>query len=158
MDVRKITVSGSSYRLEDPGKNWKTEQWAGKKIVFPSGLIMNIYHSGSNWVDLWKPAEVPNVGAYAIGDYSYQVYKREFEKALVLFRPFGASKKSDDSTAVVETLPVTPANPQGHYFLLNRDGTLSPTPVTTVTLRNTEGAILVHPAGLKPPPRPRVVP
>jgi len=138
-----VTKIGWSYRLTDPSKNWPENQWQNLKIRFPSGFLTNVYKSGSNWVELFSPGEVPTDGTYQLGTYAYEVLAREFDNALVLFRPLGASGDASDASAVEVALPATADNLSGTYYLLDWDENLDPTPRTTLSMRNTDGAVLI---------------
>jgi uncharacterized repeat protein (TIGR01451 family) len=131
------------WRLTDPSKTWADGQWVNFPIVFPSGFVTKVYRSGVDWIDLWDPSESPTDGIYYVGTYSYTVMAREFENALVVFRPKGKAAETGDPSAVEVQLPVTPDNPSGVYYLLDRDGNLDPAPRTSLSMRNTDGAILV---------------
>jgi len=159
MNVTEVTPVGSSYRLIDPDKNWADEQWSGKRIVFPSGHVMSVYHSGPDWISLWAPSEVPTTGEYQVGDRAYSVLGREFEKALVLFKPLPSWNVTEtgDPSATIHNLPATTYNSSGQYYLLNDDGTLNTTPIREISLRNTDGVILVKASIIEddePPTRP----
>ena len=149
INVTEITQSGRTYTLIDPTKNWADEQWKGLTTVFPNGYIRNIYHSGSNWISLYNPKEIPTAGEYHIGNYAYKVLGREFENALVLFKPLPSYRVTEtgDPSATTHGLPVTSDNPTGRYYSLNSDGTLGPA-ITSVTLRNTDGVILIKESSL----------
>jgi hypothetical protein len=72
---------------------------------------------------------------------TYQVFGREYDNALVLYKPLSYAAgngpgNTSDSTATTHSLP-------GNYRPLRADGTLGPA-ATIVTLRNGEGAILVR--------------
>jgi hypothetical protein len=72
---------------------------------------------------------------------SYQVFQRAYDNALVLYKPlsYAAGKGiggTSDATATTFQL-------NGRYRLLNADGTLGQV-VSSITLRNGEGAILVR--------------
>ena len=71
---------------------------------------------------------------------TWKVFARKFSRALVLSKPTSAARW-DDTTATEHALP-------GAYRPLAADGALGP-PVTAVTLRSGEGAILVR----QDPPR-----
>ncbi len=72
---------------------------------------------------------------------SYKIYQRPFEKALVLFKPLSYARGSSQRASVgAET--ATTHDLGGTYRPLQADGTLG-SPVTRVTLRNGEGAILI---------------
>jgi uncharacterized repeat protein (TIGR01451 family) len=146
MDTMNATVTArgpGGYRLTDPTKNWTTDQWLYKAIVYPNGFLTRAYHSGTNWVDLYNPGEVATDGVYQLGTFSYEVLAREFDNALALFRPKGAGTEVGDTSAVDVPLPATADNPSGVYYVLTPDGTLDPTPRTSLSMRNTDGAILV---------------
>lgn len=107
----------------------------------------------SSWTRHWSPA-----AAYDIGKPTdhwslfregidptnsaliYRIYQRSYSNALVLYKPLsympgkGVGTLSD-ATATTHVL-------NGTYRLLRADGTLSG-PVTSVTLRNGEGAVLI---------------
>jgi hypothetical protein len=110
------------------------------------------YAPASSWSEHWSPAAAYNIGM-PTGDWSlaqtgadpslpsltYRVYERQYSNALVLYKPLsygnGVSGTTADSTA-------TTFNLNGTYYPLRADGTLG-APVTSVSLRNGEGAILV---------------
>ncbi len=62
------------------------------------------------------------------------------------------SKSSpSEASAVTVQLPKTEDNPSGRYYQLQSDDTLAAEPITSISLRNTDGAVLV-----KESRRPRV--
>jgi uncharacterized repeat protein (TIGR01451 family) len=144
-DMMTATVEkiGYSYHLTDPSKSWASEQWQNQWVIFPSGYAIKAYHSGEDWVSLYAPEEVPGDGVYQLGTQTYQVLAREYETALVVFRPVGSSRDVSDLSAVDVPLPTTADNPSGRYFALDRDGGVAATPVTSISLRGADGAILV---------------
>jgi hypothetical protein len=75
---------------------------------------------------------------------TYRVYQRRFGNALVLYKPLSYSNNATgtlaDATATTHAL-------DGVYYPLLADGTLG-APVTSITLRNGEGAILVKAAAV----------
>lgn len=107
----------------------------------------------SSWTRHWVPAAAYNIGkptgswsVFASGAdpenhaFTYRVYQRTYTNALVLYKPLsvnasGASGTIDNATAATQSLG-------GTYRPLHADGTLG-APITTITLRNGEGAILV---------------
>ena len=145
-DTMTATVEkvGYTYRLTDHSRNWTAEQWQNLWVVFPGGYAIKAYHSGNNWVELYDPREVPTNGVYRLGTYTYEVLAREYDNALVLMRPavWGNTEVGDPSAAQV-ALPVTDDNPSGRYFYLDRDGVVGTTPLTSISLRGADGAILV---------------
>jgi hypothetical protein len=111
------------------------------------------HEPGTAWSRHWCPAAAYNIGR-PVGKWSpfatgsdpgnpllgYRVYQRSFEKALVLYKPLSYTRaqttgKLGDETATRHEL-------KGTYRPLRADGTLGE-PVTAVSLRNGEGAILV---------------
>jgi hypothetical protein len=110
------------------------------------------YSPGTSWSQHWSPAAAYNVGQpqgswslFASGTdpanaaLTYRVYQRSYSNALVLYKPLsyghGVTGTLADATATTFALG-------GTYYQLHSDGTLGPA-VTSVTLRNGEGAILV---------------
>src|SRR5262249_36730367 len=107
----------------------------------------------TSWTRHWSPAAAFDVGQ-PIGEKSvrvtgadpaapaltYKVYQRQYGNALVLYKPLSYTRGVGtgglgDATATAVALG-------GTYRPLHADGTLG-APVTSVTLRNGEGAILV---------------
>ncbi|HEY1187889.1 MAG TPA: Ig-like domain-containing protein, partial [Gemmata sp.] len=107
----------------------------------------------SSWTEHWSPAVNVNVGAptgtmkvFATGTdpgnaaLTYQVLAREYENALVLYKPLSYAQGKGEGTTGNNT--ATTHQLGGRYRVVNSNGTLGPV-VTSVTLRNGEGAILV---------------
>jgi len=69
---------------------------------------------------------------------TYHVFARKFTKALVLVKLMPIGSVVDEQSATVHAL-------DGPYRILNADGTTSTEIVTSVSLRNNEGVILVLP-------------
>jgi hypothetical protein len=116
-------------------------------LVFNGGNDPN-----STWTQHWSDAVKYDVGD-ALGTWTvfakgidpadssktYKVYERQYENALVLYKPLsyfqGKAGSTADATATTHQL-------NGTYRPLQADGTLG-APITEITLRNGEGAILV---------------
>jgi hypothetical protein len=128
------------YLLADPGTTF---------LDFYGG-----YEPSTSWARHWSPAAAYDIGQpaaawslFATGAdpsnpaLTYRVYQRPFGNALVLYKPLayanGATGTTADSSATTHPLG-------GVYYPLQADGTLG-APVTSVSLRNGEGAILVKP-------------
>jgi len=107
----------------------------------------------STWTEHWSPAVGVNVGAptaamrvFATGTdpanaaLTYQVLAREYEKALVLFKPLSYAQGKGEGTTADAT--ATTHQLGGTYRVVNSTGTLGQF-VTSITLRNGEGAILL---------------
>ncbi len=107
----------------------------------------------TSWVQHWSPAVNVNVGAatgamrtFATGTdpanaaLTYQVLARDYANALVLFKPLSYALGRGEGTTADTTATAHQLN--GTYRQVNADGTLGAA-VTSVTLRNGEGAILV---------------
>jgi hypothetical protein len=128
------------YLLADPETTY---------LVFFGG-----YEPATSWTRHWVPAAAYDVGK-PLGKWSqratgpdpsnaalsYRLYQRVYEKALVLFKPLSHTRgmvvtaSLGDETATKHEL-------QGTYRPLLPDGTLGG-PITSITLRNGEGAILI---------------
>ena len=74
---------------------------------------------------------------------TYRVYRRSYEKAVVLFKPLSHKKGDWKMRATTGNETATRHELGGSYRPLRADGTLGE-PTTTVTLRNGEGAILLR--------------
>jgi hypothetical protein len=85
---------------------------------------------------------------------TYYVVGRDYTKALILDKPIidGYSSSTvtnyDDQTGTTHILPILPDNPSGRYYLANHDGTISSAPITSISLRNVDGAILIKESAL----------
>jgi hypothetical protein len=124
-------------------------------VADPQRTFVNFfggYATTTSWTQHWVPAVNYNVGppleafrVFATGQdptnaaLTYRVYARSYANALVLYKPLSAGSSGSgttaDATATTHALG-------GSYRLLHADGTLGPV-VTSVTLRNGEGAVLV---------------
>lgn len=117
----------------------------------PENLVLQLENSWSSpYSSLWLRAQEANIGhplsarvlASRATDplgQTYNVYTRDMDKALVIMRvnQGWGSHSYTDATAVTIPLPAT-----DQWVPLNADGTLG-SPVTSVTLRNVEAAILL---------------
>jgi hypothetical protein len=127
------------YMLADPERTF---------VMFNGG-----FEPSTAWARHWTEAVKFDVGkprgtwsVFAQGKdpertyLDYKVIRREYDRALVLYKPLsyagGRTGTTGDRTATTHVLP-------GRYRELRADGTLGPV-VTTVRLRNGEGAILIR--------------
>jgi hypothetical protein len=107
---------------------------------------------GSSWTQHWDPAAAYDVGQpvgtwseFAAGtdpaspSLSYRIYQRQYTNALVLYKPLSFS---NNVTGTLSDATATTHQLDGAYYVLRADGTLG-AKVTSVTLRNGEGAILI---------------
>ena len=69
-----------------------------------------------------------------------KVYQRSYSNALVLYKPLSYRAGVGTGTAADNTVTTHVLN--GNYRMLRNDGTLGPV-ITSITLRNGEGAILI---------------
>jgi len=146
------TYSPGSY--SSSAARWKVFELASYYMVVPRSpdrLLLDMSNSWSvPFSDVWLRAEEADIG-HPLGaravmaqgkdptGHDYRVWARSFDRALVLIRPVVGwdTQRFDDSTVV--TVPI----PRGQSLRpLQDDGTLG-SPVTQVTLRNSEAAILV---------------
>jgi hypothetical protein len=127
------------YLLADPDRTF---------VMFNGG-----FEPSSSWSRHWTDAVKYDVGrprgtwsVFARGDdpsntnLDYKVYQRQYDRALVLYKPLSYTAGRTGSTgyrsATSHTLP-------GRFRELRSDGSLGPV-VTRVSLRNGEGAILIR--------------
>ncbi len=125
-------------------------------VADPNNTFLMFYGGddpNSSWVNHWSPAATYDVGQpngalslFAQGNdpsnsaLAYKIYQRDYGNALVLYKPL--SYKPGVGTGTLSNATATTHQLNGTYRILNADGTLSG-PVTSVTLRNGEGAILI---------------
>jgi hypothetical protein len=134
----QLATLAEYYLLEDPATTF----------LDPFGG----FAPASTWSQHWIPAAAVDIGAPA-GSWSllasgadpsspaltYHVYQRSFADGLVLYKPlsFGNNMTGTLSDTSATTLALG-----GTYRPLQADGTLG-APVTSISLRNGEGAILI---------------
>jgi hypothetical protein len=111
------------------------------------------YDPSGPWSQHWFPAMNTNIGQptgswslFASGadpsnsTLTYHIYQRSFTNGLVLYKPLsygnGVTGTTADATATTQSLG-------GLYYPVQADGTLG-APITSITLRNGEGAILLN--------------
>ena len=107
----------------------------------------------STWLQHWTQAAAVNVGkpSAAMGLFAsgtdpanaaltYKVFSRAYENALVLYKPLSYAQGKPEGGTGNNTATVHPLN--GRYRAVNADGSLGAV-VTSVTLRNGEGAVLI---------------
>jgi hypothetical protein len=117
-------------------------------------MLYGGFEPNTSWTRHWVPAINFDVGApqgtwseYAIGTdpansaLTYKVFARNYDNALVLYKP--QSYTSTVGTGGLGDNTATTHNLGGTYRPLQADGTLG-APVTSVSLRNGEGAILIR--------------
>jgi hypothetical protein len=113
------------------------------------------YEPGTSWQRHWVPAAAYDLGRptgrwtrFATGTdpanagLAYRVYGRTYEKALVLYRPL-SSAEGKEARGTLGSATASRHDLGGTYRPLQADGRLG-APVTSITLRNGEGAILVR--------------
>jgi hypothetical protein len=112
------------------------------------------YEPGTAWSRHWTAAVSVDVGrpqgkwsVFATGEdpaapeLTYKVYQRQYEKALVLYKPISHGRGSK-AAATTEDSTATQHDLGGTYQPLQADGTLGD-PITKISLRNGEGAVLI---------------
>ncbi|HMF13589.1 MAG TPA: Ig-like domain-containing protein [Gemmataceae bacterium] len=124
-------------------------------LADPQSTFLNFFggfEPSSSWSRHWSSAAAVDVGQ-PLGSWSvfasgpdpaapgltYNVYQRSLTNALVLYKPLSFGHYTTGTTADVSA---TVHSLGGTYYLLGADGQ-STTPVTSVALRNGEGAILL---------------
>jgi hypothetical protein len=109
----------------EPGTGW-TRHWS-------EAVEFNVGQPKEGWSVFASGADPSN------GALTYKVYQREYDNALVLYKPLsyanGVSGSTANNTGTVHQLG-------GTYRVLQANGKLGPT-VTSIRLRNGEGAVLV---------------
>jgi hypothetical protein len=73
--------------------------------------------------------------------FTYRIYERQYSNALVLYKPLSSTSNAS-ATGSTSNNTATWHQLGGTYRALQADGTLGP-PITSITLRNGEGAILI---------------
>src|SRR5262249_26524054 len=110
--------------------------------------------TSTSWARHWVQAATYNVGQPlgtwslrasgtdpANPDNTYRIYQRRYSNALVLYKPLSTNTFTGAAGTLARTADTT-LTLHGTYRLLRADGTLGAA-LTTVTLRNGEGAILI---------------
>jgi hypothetical protein len=112
------------------------------------------YAPATSWSQHWSAAMAYNVGqplstwsVRATGldpsnsALTYKVYQRTYSNALILYKPL-SYRASPYTVGTAADNTATTLSLGGNYRMLRNDGTLGPV-VTSVVLRNGEGAVLV---------------
>jgi hypothetical protein len=143
-----------------PAQRMKMWELASYYMVVPStpdNLTLQLENSwNAPYSSLWLRAQEANIGhpvsARVLASrgtdpaaQDYAVYTRDMDRALVIMRvnQGWGSHTYTDGTAVTIPLPTT-----DQWVPLNADGTLG-SPITSVTLRNVEAAILIKKSRLQ---------
>jgi Hypothetical glycosyl hydrolase family 15 len=116
-------------------------------------MIWGGYSPSAAWSQKWIPAAATDIGkpVGAMGVFAegkdpqnakltYKVYSRQYENALVLFKP--VSYLLGQGTGTTANATATTHQLNGNYRELRADGSLGAV-VRQITLRNGEGAVLV---------------
>jgi hypothetical protein len=130
-------------------------------IADPNSTFLDVnggYSPASSWSQHWIPAVTYDVGQpmgtwsqFASGadpaapSLSYRVYQREYANALVLYKPLSFG---NNTTGSLGDASATTHRLDGDYYVLKADGTLGDR-VSSITLRNGEGAILIKASAVK---------
>jgi hypothetical protein len=125
---------------ESPPSPWGTDHW-WPAIGFDVGTPAGDWKEFAAGVDPSWQAGTPAL--------NYKVYRRDFSKAVVLYKPLSFStfqNKNPQPFGPLDDSGATTHDLGGSYRPLNADGTLGEA-ITTIRLRNGEGAILVPVAG-----------
>jgi len=125
-------------------------------LADPDRTLLMFYggsEPATTWAEHWTPAAAVNVGrpAGALREFAtgtdpanaalaYKVLARDYENALVLFKPLSYTQRNPEGTPADAT--ATAHQLGGNYRRVNADGTLGPV-ITSLTLRNGEGAVLM---------------
>ncbi len=128
------------YLLADPDKTF---------LMFNGGQS-----PAAPWRSVWVPAATVDVGkptgamtTWATGadpekpNLTYQVLRREYGNAIVLFKPL--SYKIATGTGTAGDATATTHQLGGNFHRLNADGTRGPV-ISSITLRGGEGAVLMR--------------
>ncbi len=125
-----VNGHGGSARISEWQWNPAAEFDVGRPSTIPVGMVDFDSRSGTTehyvldeGADPYRP------------DLTYHVLARNFTNAVVLAKMLPAGSVVSDASLTTHTL-------DGTYALLQADGTLGPV-VTSVSLRNNEGAILI---------------
>lgn len=164
--TRRLNADGSPYLVIDssPASGSPTDSrtqlatLAYYYLVADPDRTFLMFFGGANpsstWAEHWSPAAAVNVGrptgamrVFATGIdplspvLTYKVFARDYENALVLYKPLSYAQGIGEGTRNTQT--ATTHQLGGNYRVVNANGTLGPV-VSSITLRNGEGAVLVR--------------
>jgi hypothetical protein len=131
-------------------------------LADPDATFLTFYgghEPGTTWRRHWVPAAAYDVGRPA-GRWSrlaegadpsnpamkYRVYRRDYERAVVLYKPLSFKDGDWKTQAALGEETATTHDLEGTYRPLRADGVVGE-PVTRIRLRNGEGAILIRGGG-----------
>ncbi len=136
----QLATLAEYYLLADPARTF-LDPFGGDAPASPwsqhffGALTYNIGPPTSTWY-LFAGGADP-----ADATKTYYVYARQYAYALVLYKPLSSTDNGSANGTTADATATT-YSLNGTYRPLNADGTLG-MPVTSVTLRNGEGAILI---------------
>ncbi len=164
-DYNRWLTPGNEASGGRRGKLYELTSYYMARPTSPSQIDMVYFTPTNFWgrpfsdSTQWTPAIEVDIGqprgarfAYAEGglaskpacytgsNLSWRVWAREYDRALVLARPslhYTQKECGTDETAVTITLPA------GTWYMVGWDGMVAGNAITTITLRNGEGAILI---------------
>ncbi|MFM8275018.1 MAG: Ig-like domain-containing protein, partial [Gemmata sp.] len=162
---RRLSTAGNPYLVIDSSPQGGSRYDARTQVATlayyylladPDRTFLMFFGGDSpstSWTEHWSPAVNVNVGqpagamkVFATGTdpsntaLSYQVLAREYQNALVLYKPRSYAQGKGEGTTADNT--ATTHQLGGTYRAVNANGTLGAA-ATSITLRNGEGAILV---------------
>ncbi|HEY7154825.1 MAG TPA: Ig-like domain-containing protein [Gemmataceae bacterium] len=133
---------------EGTGTAW-VKSWSPPPPLFNHWSPAAAYNVGTPVGPLPDPSQIPVIATGQESDQStYTVYERAFtgsngQPVLVLYKPVSVLPNGGSST-LTDSESATTVPLGGSYYVLQADGTLSSTAVTSISLYNGEGAILVQ--------------
>jgi hypothetical protein len=136
----QIATLAEYYLLADPNRTFldpfggsnPSSSWSQH---FFGAITYNVGKPTGTW-SLFASGADPNDVRFA-----YRVYQRQYSNALVLYKPL-SSTLNGSAAGSLNSSTATTHRLNGTYRALQADGTLGP-PITSITLRNGEGAILI---------------
>ncbi len=163
--ARRLNAGGSPYVILDslPTGGSPTDPrtqlatLAYYYLVADPDRTMLMFYGGfnpsSSWTQHWSQAATVNVGkptgtmqVFATGQdpssstLSYKVFSRNYDNALVLYKPLSYAQGKSEGTLNDQT--ATTHQLGGNYRRVNADGSLGAA-ISSISLRNGEGAVLI---------------
>jgi hypothetical protein len=136
----QIATLAEYYLLADPSRTF-LDPFGGDSPASPwsqhffGALTYDVGRPVGGWYVFAHGADPTDVSK------TYYVYARQYANALVFYRPLSSTANGSANGTLADATATTYAV-GGTYRALQADGTLG-APITTVTLRNGEGAILI---------------
>lgn len=139
--------------MGNPDEHWfKAIEWVGGKDIDTGVPYPGIGNVSAAEPDSYQFASGQDP---SMPTRNYYVFARKFDNGLVLLKPRPQFNSLYDDTSItthnLPTYDLGGGQTSNRYYKLNNDGTIDSIPITSISLHNAEGAILIKETALNQP-------